>query len=152
MTCREYTLPRDEKSTDAKVWIRGNTKITTSYLQGKHGVEIRIESINKDNSHSWVRISHGLNKLVTDLIDKEYDDNEEETSETKTKIFALKTEVFAFACRSKATAKPRRPSTTCSSSRTVHILERTWIDIEREAQFAHRLPSVKPTEYSSSSW
>ena len=91
VTCREYTLPRDEKSTDTKGWIRGNTKIgpvlevTTSYLQGKYGVEIRIESV--DNYHSWVRISHGLNKLVTDLIDKEYDDNEQETSETKTEVF-----------------------------------------------------------------
>ena len=42
---REYTLPRDEKSSDPKGWIRGNTKIgrvlevTTSYLQGKYGVE-----------------------------------------------------------------------------------------------------------------
>ena len=52
-------------------------EVTTSYLQGKYGVEIRIESVNKDNSHSWVRISHVLNKLVTDLIDKEYDDNEQ---------------------------------------------------------------------------
>ena len=61
VTCREYTLPRDEKSSDTKGWIRGNTKIgpvsevTTSYLQGKYGVEIRIDSVNKDNSHSWVR-------------------------------------------------------------------------------------------------
>ena len=53
VTCREYTLPRDEKSTDLKGWIRGNTKIgpvlevTTSYLQGKFGVEIRIESVTK---------------------------------------------------------------------------------------------------------
>ena len=82
VTCREHTLPRDENSTDPKGWIRGNTKIgpvlevTTNNLQGKFGVEIRIESVNKDTSHSWVRISHGLNKLVTDLIDKEYDDNE----------------------------------------------------------------------------
>ena len=43
-TCREYTLPRDKKSSDPKGWIRGNTKIgpvlevTTSYLQGKYGV------------------------------------------------------------------------------------------------------------------
>ena len=36
--------------------------------------------------------SHGLNKLVTNWIDKEYDDNEQEASETKT-------EVFAFASR-----------------------------------------------------
>ena len=67
-------------------------EVTTSYLQCKFGVEIRIESVNKDTSHSWVRIYHGLNMLVTDLIDKEYDDNEQETSETKT-------EVFAFASR-----------------------------------------------------
>ena len=90
VTCREYTLPRDDKSTDPKSWIQGNTKIvlvlevTTSYLQGKHGVEIRIESVDKDNSHLWVRISHGLNKLATDLIDKKHDDNEQETSTTKT--------------------------------------------------------------------
>ena len=105
-------------------WIQGNTKIwpvlevTTRYLQGKHGVEIRIQSVNKDNSHSWVRISHGLNKLVTDLIDREY-----ETSTTKM-------EVFSFASLSKAKAKPRRLSTACSFSRTVPILERIWIDIE----------------------
>ena len=89
VTCREYTLPRDEKSTDPKGRVRGNTKIgpvlevTTSYLQGKYGVENRIESVNKDNSHLWVRISRGLNKLVTDLIDKEYDYNEQETSEVE---------------------------------------------------------------------
>ena len=67
------------------------SEVTTSYLQGTYGVEIRIESVNKNNSQSWVRTSHGLNKLVTDLIDKEYDDNEQETSETKTEAFALKT-------------------------------------------------------------
>ena len=27
VACREYTLPRDEKSTDPKGWIRENTKI-----------------------------------------------------------------------------------------------------------------------------
>ena len=96
---------REENSSEPKGWIRGNTKIgpvldvTTCCLQGKYGVEIKIESVNIDNSHSWVRISHGLKKLVTDLIDKEYDDNEQETSETKTEAFALKSNVFAFACR-----------------------------------------------------
>ena len=118
VTCREYTLPGDDKSADPKGWIQGNTKIgpvlevTTSFLQGKHGVEIRIESVNDDNSHSWVR-----------MIDKKYDDNEQETSTTKT-------EVFAIASRSKAKAKPRRPSTTCSSSRIIPIRDRIWIDIE----------------------
>ena len=101
-------------------------------------MEIGIASVNKDNSHSWVRISHGLNKLVTDLIDKEYDDDEQETSETKTEMFALKTEVFAFASRSKAKAKPRRPTSVCSSTRTVLIRERIWIDIEPGAQSVQR--------------
>ena len=81
--------------------------------------------------------------MVTDLIDKKYDDNEQETSETKTEVFALKTEVFAFASRTKAKAKPRRPSTTCSSSRTVHILERKWIDIEPGTQFDQAHPVAK---------
>ena len=73
VACREYILPRDEKSSDPKGWIRGNTQIgpvlevTTSYLQGKYGVETRIEPVNKDNPHSWTRISHGLNRLVADL-------------------------------------------------------------------------------------
>ena len=76
------TLPRDEDTFEPKGWIGGNTKIgpvlevTTSYLQSTYGVEIRIEAVNKDNSHSWVRSSHGLNKSATHLNDKEHDDNE----------------------------------------------------------------------------
>ena len=145
VTCREYTLPRDEKSSDPKGWIRGNTKIgpvlevTTSYLQGKYGVEIRIESENKGISHSWVRISHGLNKLVNDLID----DNEQETSETKSEEFALKTNVLAFASRSKAKAKPRRPTSACSSTRTLPICERIWTDIEPGTQSNLAYPVAK---------
>ena len=80
--CREYILPRDEAASQPKGWIQGNTNIgpvlevTTCCLQGKYGVEIRIMSMNKDNSYSWVRISHGLNKLVTDLSNKEQDTSE----------------------------------------------------------------------------
>ena len=72
VACRENTLPRDEDSSEPKGWIQGNTRIgpvlevTTSYLWGKHGVEIRIWSLSQDNSHSWVRISHGANKFVVD--------------------------------------------------------------------------------------
>ena len=136
VACREYTLPRDESSNDPKGWIRGNTKIgpilevTTSCLQGKYGVDIRIESVNKDNSHSWVRISHGLKKWVTNLNNKDQDDNEQKTSEMQFEDFALKTNVLAFASRSKAKAKPRRRPPACLSTRTVPIGERTWTDIE----------------------
>ena len=69
-------------------------------------MEIRIESVNKDISHSWVRISHGLNKLVTELSNKEQDNNEQETSEMQFDNFPLKSNVLAFASRSKAEEKP----------------------------------------------
>ena len=49
----------------------------------------------------WVRISHGLNKLVTDLSKEEQDDNEQETSEMQFEDYALKTNVLAFASRTK---------------------------------------------------
>ena len=99
-------------------------------------MEIRIESVNKDNSHSWVRISHGLNKLVTELSNKEDDDNEQETSEMKFEEFALKTNVLAFASRSKAETNPRRSTSACSSTRTVPICERSWTDVEL-GDYAH---------------
>ena len=50
-------------------------------------MEIRIK-VNKDNSHSWVSISHALNKLVTNLNNKDQDDNEQETSEMQFEDFA----------------------------------------------------------------
>ena len=68
VACRECTLPREEAASQPKGWIQGNTKIgpvlevATSYLHGKHGVEIRIMSLSRDNTHSCVRISHGSNK------------------------------------------------------------------------------------------
>ena len=103
-----------------------------TYNVNKDGVDIRIESVNKDNSHSWVRIQHGLNKLVTDLRIKEDDDNEQETSEMQFDDFSLTTNVFAFSCPSRAKAKPQRRTPASSSTRTVPIGERKWIDIEPE--------------------
>ena len=46
--------------------------------------------------------------------------------------FALKTNVLAFASRSKAKAKPQRCTHAISSTRTVPIGERKWTDIEPE--------------------
>ena len=131
MACREYTLPRDERLTEPKGRIRGNTtigpvlEVTTCCLQGKYGVEIRVLSLNKDNSHSWVRISHGLNKLVTNLNNKEQDDSEQETSEMRFGGFALGSNARAFANRSKAKAKPQRRNSASSFTKTILIGERT---------------------------
>ena len=70
VACREYTLPRDDGSSQPRGWIQGNTKfgpvleITTSYLHGKHGIQIRILSLRIDNSHSWVRICAGSRTII----------------------------------------------------------------------------------------
>ena len=82
-------------------------------------MEIRIESMNKDHSHSWVTISHGLNKLVTDLSNKTT--TSRKPSEMQFEDCALKSNVLAFASRSKSKAKPRRRTPASSSTRTVHI-------------------------------
>ena len=70
VACREYTLPRDEGTSEPKGWIRGNTKngpaleVATCCLHGKYGVEIRIMSMNRQFSllgqnFSWLKqVSH----------------------------------------------------------------------------------------------
>ena len=61
-SCREYTVPRSDKSSQVKGWIRGNTKIgpvldvAVSYRQGRYGIEIMINSLFGDGTCSWVRI------------------------------------------------------------------------------------------------
>ena len=125
VACREYTLRRDEEASEPKGWIRGNIKIGTSCLQGKYGVEIRIMPVNRDNSHSWVRISHGSNKFVMNL-----NNNETEIPEVQLEEYALKLDAKDFASRSKAKAKPQRREPAGSSPRTIPFGRRNWIDIE----------------------
>ena len=109
VACREYTLPREEEASQPKGWIQGNTQIgpvlevATSYLHGKHGVEIRIWSFNRYNTHCLVIITHGSNKFVMNL-----NNNDTEIPEDQLEEYALKLSAKDFACRSKAKAKPQR--------------------------------------------
>ena len=98
VTCREYTLPRDEPASQPKGWILGDMRIglvlevTTSYMYGKHGIEIRIWSVSDDHSQSWVRISYGTIKYMIDSNhnNKELpaDPLEDQTSQTSLKVIA----------------------------------------------------------------
>ena len=123
--CREYTLPRDEESSQPKGWIQGNTKIgpvlevATCCLHGQYGVEIRISSLNRDNTLSWVRISHGSNKFVMNLSIIE-----QELPEVQLKEYTSKLDAKDFACRSKAKAKPQIREPAGSSPRTIPIGKR----------------------------
>ena len=131
VACREYTLPRDDQASQPKGWIQGNMRIglvlevTTSFQHFKYGIEIRIESVNKDSSHSWVRISYGTVKYVIDSIEDENseipaDPQEDQTPPTSTSV---------VAARSKAKAKPQ-PREFAGTTTTIPIHQRRWIDIE----------------------
>ena len=100
-------------------------EVTTSCLHGKYGVEIRIWSLNGDNNHSWVRISHGSNEFVMDS-----NNNDTEVPEDQPEEQALQLDVKDFACRSKAQAKPQRREPAGYSPRIIPMNARNWIDIE----------------------
>ena len=96
-------------------------EVTTSFQHFKYGIEIRIGSVNQDNSLSWVRISYGTVKYVVDSFQ---DNKEEQVPQTSTSVVAAK---------SKATAKPQ-PRVLVGTTATIPIHERRWIDIEPSEQ------------------
>ena len=134
VACREYTLPRDDRASQPKGWIQGNTRIgpvlevTTSFQHFKYGIEIRINSVNQDESHSWVRISCGTVKYVIDSIEDNTeipaDPQEEQIPQTSTSV---------VAARSKAKAKPQ-PRELAGTTATIPIHQRRWINIEPSKQ------------------
>ena len=135
--CREYNLPRCDEASQPKRWIQGNTKsgpvleITTSCQYGKHGVEFRIWSLSKDNTQSWVRISHGSIKSVTDSHN-----NDTESPEDLPVEQASQLKIKDFAARSKAKAKPQRREPDYLQS-IIPMNERKRIDIEpRDSSFS----------------
>ena len=81
--------------------------------------------MNRDNAHSWVRISHGSNKFVMNL-----NNNEQGIPEVQLEEYALKLDTKDFACRLKVKAKQQRRELAGSSPRIDLIGRRNWIDIE----------------------
>ena len=82
-------------------------------------------SLSRDNTHSWVRISHGSNKFVMDL-----NNNDTEIPEDQLEEQALQLDAKDFVGRSQAKAKPQRRELAGSSSRIIPMERRNWIDIE----------------------
>ena len=134
VACFEYTLPRDDPSSQPKGWIQGNMRIgpvlevTTSFRHFKYGIEIRIWSVNQDHSQSWVRISYGAIKYVVDSIQDNTelpaDPHEDQMPQTSVKV---------IAARSKAKEKPQKREVVDTPS-IIPMHERRWIDIEPSEQ------------------
>ena len=74
--CRECTLLRDQETSRARGWIRGNTKIgpvlgvKVYFHEGRYCVDIMIESLFRDRTVSWVRIVNGINSYVTETSEE----------------------------------------------------------------------------------
>ena len=131
-TCREYTLPRDEKSPDPKGWIRGSTKIgpvlevTTSNLHGKQvGHRLDRQRVRRQRAGDlWDEVGRiGTENKCTCF----WESIKGESKTTKT--------YFCLLIYKNCTYRSK-------------ILDWYWA----KNLFAYRLLSVKTTEYSSSSW
>ena len=80
--------------------------------------------MRKDNSQSWVRISHGSNKYV---VDSNY--NNTEVPADLPEEPASQSSVKVVAARSKAKEKPQKREPVELPS-TIPMNERKWVDIE----------------------
>ena len=99
-------------------------EVTTSFQNCKYGIEIRIWSVNQDNSQSWVRISYRTIKCV---VDSNQDNTEIPTDPQEDQV--PQTSIKVVAARSKAKAKPQQRELVGTTA-TIPTHERRWIDIE----------------------
>ena len=97
-------------------------EVTTSFQHFKFGVEVRIPSVNEDNSHSWVRISYGTVRYVNNYI--KYN-TQSLASPQEEEAVSASSEVIAARSKAKAKPQPRESSGTT----TIPLSERIWIDI-----------------------
>ena len=117
--CREYTLPRNEKGTRVRGWIRSKTRIgpvltiKVCYRDEQHSVEVQVPSLFQDNTVSWVRVVNGVDRYVTESMPTA---KEGDTAWRKPI----------------AKARPRQKPTVTLTSISISVLERIWIDIETQ--------------------
>ena len=109
VACREYTLPRDDGSSQPRRCIQETRELELYWKSRpvictvKCGIEIGIWSLSQDNSHSWVRVSHGSDKY---LVDSNY--NNTEVPADLSEEQASQSSVRVVAVRLKAKAKPQK--------------------------------------------
>ena len=120
---RVYFTSR-QRSIKVKRWIRGNTKIgpalevAISHHQGRHGIEIMVNSLSGDGTCSWVMIVGGTNKYETEVSEGTQENHMDDTGDSTGKFVAK--------------AGPKQtPIPTSSSTATLPYHQRDWIDVEQ---------------------
>ena len=115
--CREYTMPRNDKGTRVRGWIRSNTRIgpvlniKVCFRDEQYSGEVQVPSLFQDNTVSWVRIVNGGDRYVTESMPTS---KEQDTASGKPI----------------AKARPRQKPAVTLTSISFPVLERKWIDIE----------------------
>ena len=127
--CREYTMPRHEKGTRVRGWIRKDTRIgpvvniQVCYHDVRYSVEVQIPSLFEDNTASWVGIVNGVDKYETESM-------------------LTKKEEDVASGKPSAKARPRQKPTVTLTSVSILVLERKWIDIETQRSHDHECYEV----------
>ena len=130
VACREYTLPRDDESSQPKGWIQGSTRIG-------HVLEVTT-SFQKLQTWNWnqnlVCESRqfsvlGQNILCENKYVVDSNHNNTEVTADQPEEQAPQSSVKVVAARSKATAKPQKREPVDVPS-IIPMNERKWIDIE----------------------
>ena len=114
-------------------------------------MEIRIKSVNRDNSHPCVRISYGLNKLVTNLNNKDQDNNEQETKEMQFEEYALKLNASDLQAEQRPRQNHKNEILPAHPQELYPLGRELGLMLNKE-NIRSRLSSVEGTDSSSSSW
>ena len=93
-------------------------EVAVSYRQGRYGIEIRINFLFDDGSHSWIMIVNGLNTYVTEMSEETQENRDDEIGDS--------------AGRLAAKARPKHTSMPMPSfpRGTIPFHIRKWIDVE----------------------
>ena len=117
--CREYKMPRNEKKTRVRGWIRKGSRIDpvlnikVCYHDDRYSIAVQIPSLFQDNTASLVRIVNGVDKYVTEsMLTREEED--------------------IASVKHIAKARPRRKPIITLTSVSILVRNRKWEDIEKQ--------------------
>ena len=138
--CREYTMPRNEKGTRVRGWIRMDKRIgpvlniKVCYRNELYRIEVPVPSLFQDDTASWVRIVNGVDRYVTESMPTA----KEEDIASEKPI---------------AKARPRQKPTVTLTSVSIPVLERKWIDIQTQRSHDQKvLQSVNSCHPIATTW
>ena len=122
-------MPRNQKVTRVRGWIRKNTRfgpvlnVRVCYRNDRYSIEVQILSLLQDHTVSWAAIVNGVDKYVTESM---LTAKEEDTASGKPI----------------AKARPRQKTIVTLTSVSFPVIDRKWTDIETQRSHDHKCYEV----------